>query len=108
MANYMWRWYDGYDFSAQTKASALKQAREAWKASHYGRTPAMQAEKIGGERYRVYVRIKQKETENPAILRKNPRAGVKLPRTGHTGFLRAKAVDVVTRNGKVIEVKVKR
>ena len=40
--------------------------------------------------------------------KKNPRAGVKLPRSGHTGFIKAKAVDVITRGGRVVEVKVKR
>lgn len=41
--------------------------------------------------------------------RSNPRrASVKLPRTGHTGFLKASAVDVITRGGRVVEVKVKR
>lgn len=38
--------------------------------------------------------------------KKNP--GVKLARTGHTGFLKARAVDVITRGGKVVEVRVKR
>lgn len=34
--------------------------------------------------------------------------GAKLSRTGHTGFLKAKAVDVITRGGRVVEVRVKR
>lgn len=44
----------------------------------------------------------------PKKTRGNPRGSVKLPRTGHTGFLTAKAVDVITREGRVVEVKVKR
>ena len=41
-------------------------------------------------------------------LRSNPtRAALKLPRAGRTR-LRAKQVDVITRGGKIVEVKVKR
>jgi hypothetical protein len=55
--------------------------------------------KSGSKKLAAWVRSQAK---------KNPRAGVKLARTGHTGFLKAKAVDVITRGGRVVEVRVKR
>ncbi len=54
---------------------------------------------------------KWKGWSNPPRMRgkrSNPRGSVRLPRTGHTGFLKARAVDVITRGGRVVEVKVKR
>lgn len=108
MADYEWRWYPGFDVTAKTKKEALKDARSVWRGSHYGRTPGMKAEKLGAGRYRVFARIKQKNPSRARSVSRNPRAGVKLPRTGHTGFLKAKAVDVITRGGRVVEVRVKR
>ena len=48
------------------------------------------------------------ENEKDRQRSKKSNPGVKLARTGHTGFLKARAVDVITRNGKVVEVRVKR
>ena len=60
-----------------------------------------------------YARVENQDTGKTVATyggsRSNPRhTGVKLPRTGHTGFLKASAVDVITRGGRVVEVKVKR
>lgn len=79
--------------TAKTKAAAVRKAREKW-----GRSSDLSDADLRG----ITVR------SNPAGRSNNPRAGVKLPRTGHTGFLKAKAVDVITRGGRVVEVRVKR
>ena len=56
----------------------------------------------GSKKLAAWVREMGKGKKNPR------RASVKLARTGHTGFLKASAVDVITRGGRVVEVKVKR
>ena len=73
------------------------------------RTATARPRKTNGKRRKLMVSGSKKLAAwVRAQGKKDPRAGVKLPRTGHTGFLKAKAVDVITRNGKVVEVKVKR
>lgn len=87
--------------AAQIKASDLRV--KGWKNIRIERPD------LSKNRHVVFADLPPDPQRSPSAWRGNPRhAGVKLPRSGHTGFLKAKAVDVITRGGRVVEVRVKR